>query len=254
MNASFASFECNLPNASCSLRVEGEEALQPTALVKTARDACWHSQFDYAPINKEAIKKLAGKPIKNFNEMVDELATIKTRSLKKELEQFTNIPKEYNGKGDFRDFAASYYLYCKFTPAFNIQVPKQKTTTKGVRLIANTPDWKIVKKAILRSKPEETMSGLTGIFYSTNRKLGEFNGLTLWDTTILVKDNFKRKSFSSLLPYIDALPELNDAAREYAILKGFEASGTAPFITIETVNKCYPQFKLRKPKGKKPKK
>ncbi|OIO25048.1 hypothetical protein COX85_02570 [Candidatus Micrarchaeota archaeon CG_4_10_14_0_2_um_filter_55_9] len=245
----FASFECGLPDASCSIRLEGEQALQPARLVKTARDACWASQFHYAPIDREAIRKLV-EPVKSFDGMLDALPFVKPRSLKNELEGFAKTPEEYAGKGDFRDFAVSCYLYEKFAPAFDISVPREKTVFNGARLAADAGNWRIVKKALAGVKPEETLAGLVGIFNSSLKKLLELEGV---QADALVKKQFKRKSFSSLKPFMESLPESSALARECLALKGFEASGAAPFVLVETINACYPQFKIPKPKGRLPK-
>ncbi len=245
----FASFECGLPGASCSIKLEGGQALKPTGLLKTARNSCWATQFDYAPIDREAIRKLV-EPVKGFDAMPDALSSVKPLSLKKELGGFVKAPENYAGKGDFREFAVSFYLYEKFAPAFDVSVPNEKTVFRGARLAANAGNWRIVKKAIVGGAAEETLAGLVGIFHSSLRKILELEGV---QADALVKKHFKRKSFSSLKPFLESLPEASGLARECLALKGFEASGAAPFVMVETVNSCYPQFKIPKPKGRLPK-
>ncbi len=245
----FASFECGLPEAPCSIKLEGEAANRPRPLLKAARDCCWRAQFAYAPIDREAIKAQAS-PVKNFDEMLGELDSVKPRSLKNSLAQFVEEPKNYSGKGDFRDFAVAHYLYCRFSPAFDISVPKGGCAYGGARLAANTVGWRVVKRANAGGEKEETLAGLVGIFHSSARKLAELNGAGGEE---LVKKHFKRKSFSSLKPFLEEVSGLEKEKRECLVLKGFEAAGAAPFISIETVNKCYPKFKIPKPRGRLPK-
>jgi hypothetical protein len=245
----FASFECGLPEAPCSIKLEGEAASRPRPLLKAARDCCWHAQFAYAPVDRKAIQREAGGAVKNFDEMLGELESVKPRSLKSSLAQFVEEPKGYSGKGDFRDFAVAHYLYCRFSPAFDIRVPNDECAYGGARLAANIEGWRVVKRANAGEK-EETLAGLVGIFHSSARKLAELNGAGGEE---LVKKHFKRKSFSSLKPFLEEVSGLEKEKRECLALKGFEAAGAAPFISIETVNKCYPKFKIPKPRGRLPK-
>ena len=187
--------------------------------------------------------------MKSFGEMLGELDSVKPRSLKASLAPYAEEPKGYSGKGDFRDFAVAYYLYCRFSPAFDITVPREKSSCNGALLAANTGGWRVVKRANTGEK-EEAMAGLVGIFHSSVRKLAELNGVGGEE---LVKKHFKRKSFSSLKPFLEEVSGFDSEKRECLALKGFEAAGAAPFISIETVNKCYPKFKIPKPRGRLPK-
>lgn len=235
---------CEALNLGYFLETIDEKELEQG--LRVLRVACDDAAFAKAPINTEAIEKLAAEQAGRINSQSDftvELAKIKPKSLKARLGLLVTRSEPKFGrkkKGDEIEFAFSYYLYLLKQRAFP-RIKVNANTGKGntLRLAANLNKWRIVRKANLTAETDESLSRIASLRSATNRKLMQLLDLNIPEAG--------RKSFSNLTKLMELVSGEN---AELLLDAGFEASGFPPFISIDQVNRIYPHYKVPKPKGR----
>ncbi len=235
---------CEALNLGYSLETTDEKELEQG--LRVLRAACDNAAFAKAPINAEAIEKLAAEQAKRISSQADfavELAKIKPKSLKARLSSLVTRSEPKFGrkkKGDEVEFAFSYYLYLLKRRAFPKAAFKENAAKgNSLRLAANLNKWRIVRKANLTVEYDEALSRIASLRESASRKLMQLLGLDVPEAG--------RKSFSNLSKIMELASGEN---AELLLDAGFEASGFPPFISIDQVNRIYPHYKVPKPKGR----
>jgi hypothetical protein len=235
---------CEALNLGYSLETTDEKELEQG--LRVLRMACDDAAFAKAPINAEAIEKLAAEQANRISSLPDfaaELAKIKPKSLKVRLSPLVTRSEPKFGrkkKGDEVEFAFSYYLYLLKQRAFPKTAFKENATKgESLRLAANLNKWRIVRKANLAAETDESLSRVASLRSATNRKLMQLLDLNIPEAG--------RKSFSNLTKIMELVSGEN---AELLLDAGFEASGFPPFISIDQVNRIYPHYKVPKPKGR----
>jgi len=271
----FLLFSANFFDCKYEEKLEDVKSRDKTlSLLKNARSVCWMKMFDYAPIDKNGIEKLAfsyGRP-KSISEIASILSSVKPGVLEGQLRSFVNAKTSEQldaemlkkPKGDAVDFAFAYFIFCLWKSVFPFAVSsKGNPSANEVRFAASTAGWTAVKKVDLsKAKDKEVLFALAGIFTTLNRKLPDFasdnpEGFENFVSSFL--NSFPvRKSFAKLPVLLnEALKNeqkisqfgSNPDLRQFFFLRCFEHAGFPPFVSLEAIAGVYPELKVPKPRG-----
>jgi len=272
----FLLFSANFQDCKYEEKLDDLKRDKAFSLVKNARSVCWTKMFDYAPIDKAGIERVAfsyGKP-KSVSEIASILSSIKPGVLEGQLRQFVKAKTQEQidaellkkPKGDAVDFAFAYFVFCLWKSVFPESVAfagNGNPSAKEVRFAASTQGWTAVKKVDLaRAEGKEVLFALAGIFTTLNRKLPAFasdnsDGFESFVSSFL--NSFPvRKSFAKLpvllneaLKNEDKLPQFGSSPllKESFFLRCFEHAGFPPFVSLEAIAGVYPELKVPKPRG-----
>ncbi|VVB74060.1 Uncharacterised protein [uncultured archaeon] len=142
-----------------------------------------------------------------------------------------------------------------------------------ISFFANCKGWMAVKKKTINPDTEqkEILAVLASINDTTSRKAYEFTGIKTAEidayVALLVKG--KRKGLGNLADIFGSLkqselkaklvalcpdPLMYPFAETYFINKLLRTLGYSPFIGAEAITEVYPDMKMPKPRGRKPKK
>lgn len=283
MESGFVWFSANFPDCKFEEKLaSGDPKEKLVSFLHGARAVCWNKMFDYAPIEKAGIEKLAysfGRP-KSVSELASILSTIKPGALEAQLRAFVkaapskgeaaDLELAKKQKADPVEFAFSYFLFCMWKNVFPQSIVFQQRgspSKKEVRFAANMPGWVVVKKVDLeKAEAKEVLFALSGIFPSLNKKLSQTassnpDGFESFVSSFL--DSFPvRKSFAKLSALLNealakeqSIPGFaSDKAdaeilRQSFYLSCFEHAGFMPFVSLETIAGVYPDLKIPKPRG-----
>ena len=237
--------------------------------------------FDYAPIDCgkiEAHVKSSGITVSDLPALSKLVSSLSPSTLESSLKPFTAfspIPaddvRKQAAEGKKVGYAVSYYLYLAYVRAVGESVPKPAGTSgkSEIRLVANSPEWMVVKKANLSEwKNPEILSAIIGMLSTVIRKEAEFSCKTGLDFEFeaqkLFGSFFKRKSLGKLGEALSSVSPIavKEAAERIAIdkspvaeverllyLKAFEYSGYMPYPGPELLAETYPELKIPKPRG-----
>ncbi len=274
-SSEFLLFSANFPDCRFEEKLEDLQRDKAFLLVKNARSVCWGKMFDYAPIDKAGIERVAfsyGKP-KSISEIASILSSIKPGVLEGQLRSFVkaktqeqiNAETLKKPKGDAVDFAFAYFIFCLWKSVFPESVSfasKGNPSAKEVRFAANTQGWTAVKKVALNAENKEVLFALSGIFNTLNRKLPDFaadnaEGFENFVSSFL--NSFPvRKSFAKLPVLLNEALKNEAKVRSFGenpsleqsfFLRCFEHAGFPPFVSLEAIAGVYPELKVPKPRG-----
>jgi hypothetical protein len=273
-------FEADFSGKAHAYSARVSDKAKLAELLSFARKIIAESIFDYAPIERKEIEAYFGRSArkpKNSVELAAILSAASVSSIERDLEKavrFEQVPADDPRKADAEKrkigYATSYYLYLLFKSAFAQEAPRPNGTgRKGVvRLVSNSGEWMVVKKAntATATKPE-ALSALIGMLSTIVRKEGDvlcrdsdFEG----QANALFGSFFKRKSFGKLAEAINSVPASKVAAAADAnaidkavaselfvlfYLKAFSLSGYSPYPEPDLLAETYPQLKIPKPRG-----
>ncbi|MEM4254874.1 MAG: hypothetical protein QXR53_00895 [Candidatus Norongarragalinales archaeon] len=275
--AEFLLFSASFPDAKFEEKLEDLKRDKVFSFVKNARSVCWVKMFDYAPVDKGGIEKIAfsyyGKP-KSVSEIASILSSIKPGVLEGQLRQFVkakpaesvDLENVKKAKGDAVDFAFAYFFFCLWKSVFPESVSfagKGNPSAKEVRFAAHTADWTAVKKVDLgKAEDKEVLFALAGVFNTLNRKLpkhaaDDAEGFESFVSSFL--NSFPlRKSFAKLpvllneaLKNEEKIPQFGSSPslKELFFLRCFEHAGFPPFVSLDAIAGVYPELKIPKPRG-----
>lgn len=270
-------FSALFPDAKFEEKLEDLKREKVSFFLTNSLALCWSKMFDYAPIDKTGIEKLAssfGKP-KSIAELASILSQIKPGVLEGQLRAFVKtkpVSQEIDletvkkPKGDAVDFAFAYFILCLWKSVFPDNVAfanKGNPSAREVRFAANTQGWTAVKKVDLtKAEDKEVLFALAGIFSTLNRKLPDFaaenaEGFENFVSSFL--NSFPvRKSFAKLPVLLnEALKNESKISqfgssvslKELFFLRCFEHAGFPPFISLDAIAGVYPELKVPKPRG-----
>ena len=275
-SSEFLLFSANFSDCKYEEKLEDLQRDKAFLLVKNARSVCWSKMFDYAPIDKAGIERVAfsyGKP-KSISEIASILSSIKPGVLEGQLRSFVNAKTQAQidaetlkkPKGDAVDFAFAYFVFCLWKSVFPESVAfagKGSPSKKEVRFASNTNGWTAVKKVDLeKAETKEVLFALAGIFTTLNRKLPDFaaddaGGFEDFVSSFL--DSFPvRKSFAKLPVLLNEALKSKEKISQFGsspsleqsfFLRCFEHAGFPPFVSLEAIAGVYPELKVPKPRG-----
>lgn len=283
MPSDFLLFSANLPDFKFEEKLDGLQSRDKTlSLLESTRLACLSKMFDFTPIDKQGIERLAasfGRP-KNVGELASVLSSIKPGALEAQLRAFVKTPPSKGEAADLElakkqkadpvEFAFSYFLYCLWKTASPSALSVQQKGSpqkKEVRFAASQQSWVVVKKVDLeKAEAKEVLFALAGIFSSINKKIPDFaadnpEGYGAFVSSFL--DSFPvRKSFAKLSILLKEAASREPSLSQFAsdagklsslkqcyYLSCFEHAGFTPFVSLESIAGVYPELKIPKPRG-----
>jgi hypothetical protein len=145
--------------------------------------------------------------------------------------------------------------------------------SNSIEFLAKYKDWVAVKKIRIdaSTKPEEIVAQLAGIRQSIDKKAFELLGIDTakLDAYAAQLTSGSRKSYNTLAQVVQKLgtgeaketitaatnsrPELNEVASTYLFRKTVQGLSFDFDVNVEMLEKAFPDLKLPKPPGRKPK-
>ncbi len=267
--------------SSYSYSAQVSERAAVASLLSKARCLLARRAYDYAPIDCgkiEAYVKSTGITVSDplaLSKLVLSLSPSTLESGLKSSVSFSPVPDDDVRKqvveGKKIGYAVGYYLYLAYARAFGEPVPEPAGSfdKKEVRLVANSPEWMVVKRANLSEwKKPEILSAIIGMLSTVLRKEAEYSckaGLDFEaEAQKLFGGFFKRKSFGKLGEALTSVsPQaVAETAERLALdkslaleverllyLKAFEYSGYSPCPGPGLLAETYPELKIPKPRG-----
>ncbi|MFQ5406629.1 MAG: hypothetical protein ACE5DI_05745 [Candidatus Micrarchaeia archaeon] len=269
-------FQASFPALTGKIEFLGDfTGKQAGRVLSTARKVAGLKVHQYAPVDFQAIKEIAGKEnVTDLESLASVIRATSAKKLEKLLESHATVAPITEGNKKFEprkiEYAVDCYLYCLFDQVFPQKAFLSGTPSKkDVRLVADTPDWKVVRKVNLETAgKDEIMAGMIRISHCALDKEPQFLCKNSFDfddlADRLLNPLGSRRSFGTITKALTGLnereveAELGNIAmdaeaakqlKELFYLKVFEASGFSPYATIELLNATFPHLKVQKPRG-----
>ncbi|MFH0971487.1 MAG: hypothetical protein V1835_02870 [Candidatus Micrarchaeota archaeon] len=270
MAPEFVLFSCNLPNLQIHDELAGAD-LTPQkirALLENTFEAIRKSLYNYAPIDKAGIAKLAEQNAKKIGKVADFITVLKgirPSALEEQLKPYfkdDRDPEKVIGKklAPVTDIALGYYFSVLFERLFPINVQARgKPSKKEFRFAANCPGWLAVRKVNLEiAEQKEVLACMVHTLGTIDLKLPQYcNNPQFFSRLQACLGKYPpRKSFGKLILLLE---EMQDAGmfsendlflRKHALYKALSQLGYSPCLSGEMIEGIYPELKIPKPRGR----
>jgi len=217
------------------------------------------SVYYYSPVDYEKIRASAAKaPISRPQDLAAMLKSFTPTKILETVKPFITLQllqptdesqvKKWKKKTRaLEQIAISAYLHALFVQVFPQNFKQSGSPSKAeVRLAANMPAWKAVKKVdCAKTENKEIFASLCAIYHAVHAKLPAFAQMPQ-----MAGSASERKSYSALVTLLSSLNFPSDAFQaEWLAFATFNAAGFPPVPSAELVGELYPELKVPKPRG-----
>ncbi|MFH1751147.1 MAG: hypothetical protein ABH863_05705 [Candidatus Micrarchaeota archaeon] len=270
MTEEFVMLQSNLQGAQFSEILKGKDLTNPAifSLLETTFEAVRKKAYDYAPIDKSGIGRIArqhppkGKTVADF---VTFISGLKPSSLGAELSPFCRDdrnPQRIIEKKlpPVTDIAIGQYLSIPFEDAFPVSFkPSKKPPKNEFRFAANIRGWVIIRKVNLDvAEKKEVLCCLVHTLESIERRFSNFHtnpGFFPRLDAFLARYP-SRRSFGKLPGMLlgalaqGLLTQEDPFLNKYALYRLMRQLGYSPYLSGEILEGIYPELKVPKPRGR----
>lgn len=249
----FALLSANFPNGKCEVKLENPTKEQLALQIENFSHLISVNIYNYSPVDYKKVQTLVPKTT-NLQKTLATLSPSKILEIVRpaitlklpEPTDESQVKKHKEKTRALEQIAVNAFFHALFVQIYPQNfTPAGKPAQPEVRIAADLPEWRVVKKVNLaKAEPKEVLIALSSMYNSLHTKYVSLS------TTPLVQIEAPRKSYSNLLQNASSsIPSGKDFATEWKAFETLSAYGFPPIPSTETIGELYPEVKIAKPRG-----
>ncbi|MFH1257736.1 MAG: hypothetical protein ABIG96_00085 [Candidatus Micrarchaeota archaeon] len=270
MPSEFIMLQCNFPDLQHSEELKDQQLSNQgaSAFLENTIEIIRKKLYDYAPIDRQGIAKLAqpeAAKINNIPAFVSALQQIRPGTLEAQVKPFCKDDRDparvlEKKLSPVTDIAVGYYFSALFERLFPVKAKASgKPSKKEFRFAANYGGWIAIRKVNLEvAERKEVLSCMVHTLSTIDNKIAQFhsNPQHFSKLNVLLSKYPMRKSFGKLVPLLleaqkeGLLPENEPFLCKYSLYRIMMQMGFSPYLSGEMLEGIYPELKIPKPRGR----